>query len=124
LVTTSSLSEAVFSLPEEDHRGGVALARAFARRTAMICGFLGNHDDVVLVVNELATNAVCHGGGQPLVRIVGGQGRVLVEVTDDAAAHPELRSGGWGLQLVALLAEAWGVTERAGQKVVWCELTA
>ncbi|MET9631479.1 ATP-binding protein [Lentzea sp. NPDC006480] len=123
-MTTSALSEAVFSLPDEDHRGGVALARTFARRTAMICGFRGNHEDVVLVVNELATNAVCHGGGRPFVRIVGGQDRVLVEVTDDEAAHPELRSGRWGLQLVARLAQAWGVTERAGQKVVWCELTA
>lgn len=124
MVTTSSLTEAVFSLPEEDQRGGVALARAFARRTAVNCDFRGNHDDVVLVVNELATNAVCHGGGQPVVRIFGGQDRVLVEVTDDEAAHPELRSGGWGLQLVARLSEAWGVAERAGQKVVWCELTA
>lgn len=124
LVTTSSLTEAVFSLPEDDRRGGVALARSFARRTVRTCEFRGNHDDVVLVVNELATNAVCHGGGCPVVRIVGGRDLVLVEVTDDAAARPELRSNGWGLQLVATLGASWGVTERAGQKVVWCELTA
>ncbi len=123
-VATSSLTEAVFSLPEEDRRGGVALARDFARRAALTCGFRGNHDDVVLVVNELTTNAVYHGGGNPIVRIFGDLGRMLVEVVDYDATHPELRAGCWGLKLVAQLSESWGVTERAGQKVVWCELRA
>ena len=82
------------------------------------------HEDVVQVVSELVTNAVCHGGGRPIVRIVGGSGQLLVEVVDDGASWPELRTGGWGLQLVALFSESWGVFERAGQKVVWCELTA
>jgi hypothetical protein len=123
-MATSSLTETVFSLPEEDQRGGVALARAFARRAAAGCGFRGNHDDVVLVVNELATNAVCHGGGRPVVRIAGGQDQVRVEVVDDSGDQPELRDGGWGLQLVVQVSESWGVKERAGQKVVWCELTA
>ena len=123
-MATSSLTEAVFSLPGEDRRGGVALARDFARRATATCGYLGNHDDVVLVVNELTTNAVRHGGGHPLVRIVGGRYQVLVEVADDDVARPEVRAGRWGLQLVALFSESWGVTERAGQKVIWCELTA
>ena len=123
-MATSSLTEAVFSLPEEDRRGGVALARDFARRALSTCGFLGCHGDVVQVVSELATNAVCHGSGRPIVRIVGGRDQLLVEVSDDAATWPELRTGGWGIQLVALLSESWGVLERAGQKVVWCELTA
>lgn len=114
----------MFSLPGEDRRGGVALARDFARRAAATCGYRGNHDDVVLVVNELATNAVCHGSGRPIVRIVGGRDQVLVEVVDDDATRPEVRAGRWGLQLVAVLSESWGVIERAGQKVVWCELTA
>jgi hypothetical protein len=124
LVATSSLTETVFSLPEEDQRGGVALARTFARRSAINCGFRGNHDDVVLVVNELVTNAVCHGGGRPVVRIAGARDQLRVEVVDDSAARPEPRHGGWGLQLVVRLSESWGVTERAGQKAVWCELTA
>ena len=123
-VATSSLTEAVFSLPEGDWRGGVALARAFARRAASTCHYRGCHEDVVLVVNELTTNAVCHGSGRPFVRIVGGRGQVLVEVVDDNAEWPQPRNSSWGLQLVALLGERWGVTERGGQKVVWCELTA
>ncbi|WP_143467188.1 ATP-binding protein [Lentzea kentuckyensis] len=123
-MATSSLTEAVFSLPGEEGRGGVALARDFARRATATCGYLGNHDDVVLVVNELTTNAVCHGSGHPIVRIVGGRDQMLVEVVDDDIARPEMRAGRWGLQLVAVLSESWGVIERAGQKVVWCELTA
>jgi anti-sigma regulatory factor (Ser/Thr protein kinase) len=123
-VATSSLTESVFSLPDDDRRGGVALARAFARRAASNCAYRGSHDDVVLVVNELATNAVCHGSGRPLVRIVGGSDQVLVEVVDDNAEGPKLRAGRWGMQLVDRLSESWGVTERGGQKVVWCALTA
>jgi hypothetical protein len=124
VVATSSLTEAVFSLPEADRRGGVALARDFARRATSTCGFLGSHEDVVLVVNELATNAVRHGSGRPFVRIVGGQVRLLVEVVDDDPAWPESCGHGWGFQLIDLLSDRWGTTERAGQKVVWCELTA
>jgi anti-sigma regulatory factor (Ser/Thr protein kinase) len=123
-MATSSLTEAVFSLPGEDRRGGVALARDFARRAATTLGYRGNHEDVVLVVNELTTNAVCHGSGRPIVRIIGGQDQLLVEIVDDGTARPQPRAGRWGLQLVNLLSDDWGVTERAGQKVVWCELTA
>ncbi|MFI6097057.1 ATP-binding protein [Lentzea sp. NPDC051213] len=122
-MATSSLTEAVFSLPDEDRRGGVALARDFARRATVTCAYRGNHEDVVQVVSELATNAVCHGSGRPLVRILGGEGQVLVEVVDDDA-HPAPRAGSWGLLLVAQLGSRWGVAERDGQKVVWCELTA
>ena len=121
-MATSSLTEAVFSLPEVDLRGGVALARDFARRAASTCGYVGSHEDVVLVVNELATDAVCQGSGRPLVRILGARDRLLVEIVD--AAWPRLRDFGWGQQLVSRLAESWGVTVRAGQKVVWCEMTA
>lgn len=121
-MATSSLAEAVFSLPDADRRGGIALAREFARRMASTCGYRGNHADVVLVVNELVTNAVCHGSGRPVLRILGGEERVLVEVADDAAGHPHPRADGWGIQLVATLGESWGVIERAGQEVVWCEL--
>lgn len=123
-MATGSLAEAVFSLPEEDRRGSVALARDFTRRATATCGYLGCHEDVVLVVSELTTNAVRHGGGRPFVRIVGGYDQVLVEVVDDSSARPAPRRGGWGLQLVEQLAARWGVVERGGQKVVWCELTA
>lgn len=122
-MATSSLTEAVFSLPDENRRGGVALARDFTRRATTTCGYLGSHDDVVLVASELATNAMRHGGGRPFMRIVGGRDQMLVEVIDDNAARPAMRGASWGLQLVEELGARWGITERGGQNVVWCELT-
>lgn len=122
-VATSSLTEAVFSLPELDQRGCVALVRDFTRRATSTCGYAGNHEDVVLVVSELATNAVSH-GGLPIVRIIGGRDQIFVEVADDDVARPALRDGGWGLRLVTVLSTRWGVAEHDGRKVVWCELTA
>ncbi|MFD9703276.1 ATP-binding protein [Lentzea sp. NPDC059081] len=121
-MATSSLTEAVFSLPEADQRGGVSLARDFARHIALSCGYQGSHEDVVLVVNEFTTHAVCHGSGRPLVRIAGNREQLRVEVADDAEAEP--RAGSWGLQLVDQLCRSWGVAELDGQKIVWCELTA
>ncbi|SDF96241.1 Histidine kinase-like ATPase domain-containing protein [Lentzea fradiae] len=123
-MTTGALTEAVFSLPEGDRGGGASLARDFARRVVLGCGYRGGLDDVVLVVDELVTNAVRHGGGCPVVRLTGAADRVLVEVADDGAARPVPRPGGWGLRLVAVLCTSWGVGERAGRKVVWGELTA
>ncbi|SER24019.1 hypothetical protein SAMN05216188_109102 [Lentzea xinjiangensis] len=122
-MATTSLTEAVFSLPETDRRGGVALARDFARHTALSCGYLGSLEDVVLVVNELTTNAVRHGSGHPIVRLVASQDRMWVEVADDAATPLGQCADRWGVQLVARLSQSWGVVERAGQNVAWCELT-
>ncbi|MET9224856.1 ATP-binding protein [Lentzea sp. NPDC003310] len=117
-MATSALTEAVFSLPETDRSGGVALARDFARRTVLTCGYRGSHEDVVLVVDELAADAVRH-GGRPVVRLRAGTDRVRVEVVDDARSEPRAHR-----RLAAVLADRWGVVELAGQKVVWCELTA
>lgn len=119
-MTPGALTEAVFSLPD----GGASLARDFARRVLARSGYRGGTDDVVLVVDELVTNAVRHGGGRPVVRLTCSADRVLVEVADDGAACPVPRSGRWGLRLVGVLCDAWGVAERAGRKVVWAELTA
>ncbi len=121
-VATSAFTEAVFSLPEIDRRGGVSLARDFARYAALNCGYRGSHDDVVLVADEFTTHAVRHGSGRPIVRITGNRDRVRVEVADHAATEP--RAGSWGLRLVAELCEAWGVAAETGRRVVWCELAA
>ena len=123
-MATGALTEAVFSLPGEGRRGSVALVRDFARRVTATCGYRGSREDAVLVVSELTTNAVRYGGGRPFVRIVGAHDHLLVEVLDDSPDHPRPRAGGWGVRLVERLSTRWGVGERGGQKVVWCELTA
>jgi anti-sigma regulatory factor (Ser/Thr protein kinase) len=92
-------------------------------------------DDLRLLVSELVTNSVLHGGAGPDDRVrlhVERPGnRVRVEVCDDGHSWSEtLRStsldseqpaGGWGLMLVGALADRWGV--RAGEcTCVWFEL--
>ncbi len=112
----------------EDHRSG-ARARQFARQTLAKSGYLGRHEDVVLVVSELVSNALLHAVGAPVLRLFGTSSRVRVEVSDESPALPAVRrpgavgGGGWGLNLVQRLVTGWGAAHRNGGKVVWCELT-
>lgn len=120
---------------------GVPAAVGFSDRLA---------DDAVTVTNELVTNAVVHagttvdlvlrleeeGGDEPSAALV-------LEVTDHHPARPvsgdEPGAGsgpagvspgelpdpaeyGRGLQLVATLADSWGITYRTGLKTVWARL--
>jgi anti-sigma regulatory factor (Ser/Thr protein kinase) len=92
-------------------------------------------DDLRLLVSELVTNSVLHGGMGPGDRlhlhVDTPDHRVRVEVCDDGAGWTEqMRStaldsdqppGGWGLMLVGALADSWGV--EAGERTcVWFEL--
>ncbi|WP_241518521.1 ATP-binding SpoIIE family protein phosphatase [Streptomyces sp. CB03238] len=98
-------------------------------------------DDAVLVVGELVTNAVVHAGTtvELLCRLedpAGGLPAALVlEVSDhhptrtvrhEHQHHQDDEDGldeyGRGLQLVAALAECWGITYRPGLKTVWARL--
>jgi anti-sigma regulatory factor (Ser/Thr protein kinase) len=111
-----------------DLGSGLALARRFTRAVlrAWTCG--GAVDDVLLVVTELATNALQHGGGHPLLRLSAGPGGVRVEVFDDDPAPPVRRvagpGGGWGLALVDRLSPEWGSARHGHGKVVWCAMPA
>jgi anti-sigma regulatory factor (Ser/Thr protein kinase) len=90
-------------------------------------------DDVELLVSELVTNSVRHGGGDALTELAMDtdvrDDCVLVRVFDDGegfeAAPPmklDLESaGGYGLVLLDRLATDWGV-ERAERFCVWFEL--
>jgi len=91
-------------------------------------------DDIVLLVSELVTNAVCHGGAaadRPLqVKFRRQAGRIRVDVVDPGTGFeppaPPVQdaSGGWGLFLVDQLAERWGVDPAPGGSRVWFELPA
>ncbi|WP_420033618.1 SpoIIE family protein phosphatase [Streptomyces sp. cg28] len=96
-------------------------------------------DDAVVVLSELVTNAVVHAGTsvellcrmEPATRD-GTPAGFVIEVTDHhpsrsvrtdrAVRSPETPEYGRGVQLVAGLAEAWGITYRAGTKTVWARL--
>ncbi len=87
---------------------------------------------VVLMLSELATNAVRLSSGEFEVSVTVDldQRRVRVDVTDTAAGYPTLREpagdapNGRGLQIVQALSDAWGVETRRGRpgKTVWFSL--
>lgn len=86
-------------------------------------------DDARLLISELVTNSVQHGGGDSIiVHIDGDLPDVLrCEVIDDGCGFvPRARAdrvvGGWGLDLVEQIAASWGVRE--GSTHVWFELPA
>ncbi|MFJ8028153.1 ATP-binding protein [Streptomyces sp. NPDC096311] len=114
---------------------GARLARRLVANRMDVWGFAYDSEaseSVVLVVAELAANAVRHGhvrGRSFRVRLVLRDGLVRVEVADGRTERlPFLRApddeGGRGLVIVAALAERWGVVPRIGMayKVVWAEL--
>jgi anti-sigma regulatory factor (Ser/Thr protein kinase) len=89
-------------------------------------------DDARLLGSELVYNSVQHGGlrgGEPLlVRLYLGADAVRIEVENPGTfgavttRPPDGRSaGGFGLQLVELLAARWGV-RRGRETTVWFEM--
>jgi anti-sigma regulatory factor (Ser/Thr protein kinase) len=111
----------------------ITLARQLAREALIGGGYKGHHEDVLLVVSELITNALVHGHGAPVLRLTCDPERVLIEVGDESAKLPEARepgpADGWGLHVIRQLCTRWGVSDhpnggREGGKVVWCELAA
>ncbi|MWA06731.1 SpoIIE family protein phosphatase [Actinomadura sp. LD22] len=83
-------------------------------------------DTVQLLVSELVTNALLHGAGSIVLRLIRGDA-LLCEVYDDGQDMPHLRhadataESGRGLQLVSHVAARWGTHRTDGGKVVWFE---
>ncbi|MFJ5210707.1 ATP-binding protein [Streptomyces nigra] len=109
----------------------VAHARHFV--AALLDGY-DPVDDAVLIVSELATNAVRHSlsgaaGGWFLVIVCFGDDRVRIEVVDQGSEHvPHLcdvtgqEESGRGLLLIAACAKDWGVKNWPDGRTVWAEL--
>ncbi|MCF2539032.1 ATP-binding protein [Streptomyces nigra] len=109
----------------------VAQARHFV--AALLDGH-GPLDDAVLVVSELATNAVRHSrsgapGGWFLVVVCFGDDLVRIEVVDEGGERvPHLcdvtsqEESGRGLLLIASCAKDWGVKNWPQGRAVWAEL--
>jgi signal transduction histidine kinase len=107
-------------------------SRSVAEARARVCDAIepqlddGTDQTLKLLVSELVTNAVRHGGpGGPVELRATWDSEIRVEVQDHGAGFsPEQRErapdepGGFGRYLVARLADRWGV-ETNGTTTVW-----
>lgn len=85
--------------------------------------------DGLVVVSELATNALVHAGSPFELRLSRHPRSVRIAVLDHGPGTPEplapstVRPNGRGLQIVDAMSMAWGVSGlKAGTKLVWAEL--
>ncbi len=117
-----------------DSRRFPATAASVGQARRFLLGRLpeGRADDadaVVLMLSELATNAVRHAATEfeVTVHVVGETRQVVVEVTDAAGGRPTPLEPavdapcGRGLSIVKTLADAWGIDMRRDRpgKTVW-----
>ena len=88
-------------------------------------------EDLQLLMSEVVTNAIRHGGAQDgravVIRIVEEPGEIRVEVSDNGPGFerhaPTPRTdGGWGLFFVDKLASRWDVDRSGAQTTVWFEM--
>ena len=106
-------------------------ARRFAARVVVDWRFDSVLDDVLLVVSELAANALTHADSALELRLSHSSNVLRIEVTDGGAGTPEpqpesfTEEHGRGLHLVDHLTTAWGMRETTSGtgKMVWAELS-
>ncbi|MFG2477749.1 ATP-binding protein [Streptomyces fagopyri] len=117
---------------------GFAQAREFTRRTLSRWALGDRGDDAVLVVTELATNAVLHAAPQARAGHTGvwlkltlRRTHLVCAVTDQSDRPPmcarrndALEVHGRGLRIVEALSEHWGWTRSPAGKTVWAMLPA
>ncbi|MGZ4625518.1 MAG: SpoIIE family protein phosphatase [Kineosporiaceae bacterium] len=117
-------------------------APAVARRAVSAAldeaGLTGHLDTAALLVSEVVTNALRHGGGPEELVVEIDPGGVSVGVRDSSPQPPReeasqgpgavqvvpggLAENGRGLLLVDMLADSWGWRPEAGGKLVWFRL--
>lgn len=110
---------------------GASFARRAMRRAAVLWKLdRDTTDTALLLVSELATNAIRHGAPPVRMSLRLERDRLRVEVTDSSPALPQLghpgpdETSGRGLQIVQQLAAKWGaraLPRRVG-KTVWFDL--
>ena len=86
-------------------------------------------DQVVLALDEMASNALRHGGGEVRATVRLTDDAYLIEVSDQAAGAPptpavgrDPSEGGLGLYLIAEMATEHGWYVENGAKFVWALL--
>ena len=106
-------------------REAPALARNFLRGSTCVEHHSEVVDDAVLLVSELVTNSVLHGGPPVVVAVDCDEATLQVRVRDGSRTLPAPRDaaqsdeGGRGLALVAEMSADWGVDTEEDGKHVW-----
>jgi anti-sigma regulatory factor (Ser/Thr protein kinase) len=107
---------------------GIGEARRFTRDQMKIWGLAGIADNAILMISELVTNAILHGGEGAVLTLLADDLKIRAEVRDSSPAMPVVRSysetatTGRGMVIVDALASVWGTYAVDGGKVVWFEL--
>ncbi|HEV8297689.1 MAG TPA: ATP-binding protein [Acidimicrobiales bacterium] len=103
-----------------------AEARSFVRDVAEGQLSAVETDALMLIADELVTNAVRHGDAPIEVTIVVDESTLRIEVRDGSPTMPRPMApcahGGFGLRLVEGVATAWGTIDAPPGKIVWAEL--
>ncbi|MEV4252246.1 ATP-binding protein [Spirillospora sp. NPDC049652] len=124
------------SLTLPGHPRSVRYARQFVRDTLVPAHAIDGGDvleDVTLVVDEFAGNAIRHTasgrGGKVTIALLRGPHLIRVEVTDDGAdgGRPLLRpspegESGRGLHIVQALTSDWGHRADGRRTTVWADV--
>lgn len=122
------MSELTAHLDVPLDRGAPAAAR---RAVTAVLGGWGFKDAdwldaAAVVVSELVTNAVRHGGGCVALALESHDRRVIVSVADGSSVVPRRRDpddvGGRGIALIEALSEGWTVENYRGGKRVLVRL--
>ena len=106
-------------------REAPAMAREFLRSATCSEHHSEVLDDAVLMVSELVTNSVLHGGPPVVVAVDCMEDALQVRVRDGSSELPTPREaaqadeGGRGLALVAEMSADWGVDPVEDGKNVW-----
>ena len=117
-------AEAVFPAVPESVGAARRFTRAALRRHEIAPETI---DVAILLVSELATNAIVHAASTVHLLVRVGDD-VRIEVRDGSSDGPEItpgdaeREAGRGLELVSRLAEGWDWTPKAEGKAVWFAL--
>jgi anti-sigma regulatory factor (Ser/Thr protein kinase) len=108
-----------------------SLARRFVERFAADLVLDTTDFAACVIATELVTNAVLHGAEPIELTLRFDNSELTVEVTDgdpriDAIqirAHEPPGSGGYGLPIIASLADRWGTTSLPSGKSVWATIS-
>ena len=106
-----------------------SLARGFVADRLFAWGRPALVDDALILVAEMATNAMLHARSEFIVSLSFDHATLRLSVRDASSALPALQDpnpdslSGRGLVLVSAVAERWGTELLADGKVVWAELS-